>query len=277
MSEEKDSSLTSRLDRHREGPLSWRPDLNIPPLTAEEAREAVSDLTVNLTRNYPKIDRHYADPVYRDQLYCLVSFVPAKGAKPDDDGLYGMMKVRGVFPTVEEADQRSQYLIRNCDSYHKILMPYVGRPFPVTDSSRYSAEISEVDLRKKITETISTNVKEKRDEEMRTMRDLKEREEKLLAESKEEKQDPMEYYTTLQVKRAQLSWSYHETQKKLEEMKNIILKTREELQMMDEEHPEFHKQYYDKYMKARREAGIPDDKSEDNFMKFLVTDVDLGF
>ena len=37
--------------------------------------------------------------------------------------------------------------------------------------------------------------------------------------------------------------------------------------------------YYDKYMEAREKAGIKESKmdAEDNFIKYMVEDVDLGF
>ena len=37
--------------------------------------------------------------------------------------------------------------------------------------------------------------------------------------------------------------------------------------------------YYEKYMQARKDAGITEDikEAQDNFIKFLVEDVDLGF
>ena len=48
---------------------------------------------------------------------------------------------------------------------------------------------------------------------------------------------------------------------------------------MDQEYPEFQKSYFDKYMKAREDAGIKEDseKANENFIKYMVEDVDLGF
>ena len=44
---------------------------------------------------------------------------------------------------------------------------------------------------------------------------------------------------------------------------------------MDEENPDFITKYRSKYMKAREDAGIPDD--DESFIKYLGEDVDLGF
>jgi hypothetical protein len=63
------------------------------------------------------------------------------------------------------------------------------------------------------------------------------------------------------------------------EIKEIIIKTRKIIAEMDETYPEFKNSFYDKYMKARDEAGIKETKEEaaDNFIKYLVEDADLGF
>jgi signal-transduction protein with cAMP-binding, CBS, and nucleotidyltransferase domain len=74
-------------------------------------------------------------------------------------------------------------------------------------------------------------------------------------------------------------FTYTEHQKKMAEIKDIIIKTREIIKEMDEKYPDFQHSFYDKYMKAREEAGIKESKEEaaDNFIKFLVEEVDLGF
>ena len=77
----------------------------------------------------------------------------------------------------QEADQRAEFLIRNVDSYHQIYHTYVGRPFPMTASSKYSAETNEIDIRKEMTESISNDVKQKKQDELKTVQEIKKREE----------------------------------------------------------------------------------------------------
>ena len=77
------------------------------------------------------------------------------------------------------------------------------------------------------------------------------------------------------VKKAQLSWTYHQTLQKMEEMKKNIIKTREEVSKMKLENPDYHEQYMDKYMEARRRAGLPSD--DNSFIKYMAEDLDLGF
>ena len=208
-------------------------------LTPDESRAAVQDLLVkNIVRNYPATERTFADPSIPGQKLCLVSFIPSVDAVPDKDGVYGMMKVRGCYDNEEEADDRAELLIRTVDSYHKIFTAFVGKPFPATTSSKWSADMNEIDIKKKVTEVISKDIKRQRMEEKREIEDIKDREKKLM-EDVEKDFDPYERYIELRVKKAQLVWTYLETQKKMDEMKVSIVKTREEIAELDDDEPSF--------------------------------------
>ena len=271
------NSLTSPNDR---GDGIYRSDLAAKPLTEEEVTSAMSSIfNTSLTDKFPRVERQFADPPIHQQTFGLISFVPSKGATPDKDGVYGFAKIRGNYATQIEASERSEFIIRNVDSYHEIYQAYVGRPFPITIHPKYCSNVCEVDIKKKATEVISEDVKTKRDKEKKDIEDIKERERKLLEENKPDYvPDPYEKYTVLKVKKAQLVWGYSQTMKKLEEMKKTIIKTREEILVMDSENPEYAKEYIEKYLKARRDAGIPDEhNTEDNFVKYMVQDIDLGF
>ena len=271
-----ESSLTCPSDRDRS--VRWRPSSD-PPLTAEETKAAFS--AVNNTShvdNFPRTDRTYADPAIPLQQYGLISFIPAKGASPNDKGDYGFAKLRGNYATEMEANQRAEWLIRNADSYHQIYHAYIGRPFPMCDTSSYSAETKEVDIRKEAAESISESIKSKKKKDRREMEEIKDRE-KALKEDVSKDEDPYDRYITLRVKKAQLTWTYLEHQKKMEEMKGLIIKTRKEIRTLDEEHEDYKDNYYKKYCDARAEAGIKESKDEtaNNFMKYMVEDAQLGF
>lgn len=273
-----ESSLTTPEDRDLTN--KWRPDQSIPPLTNEEATHALQELnkTAYIER-FPKVDKTYQDPIIPMQNIGLVSFVPAKGATPNEKGIYGFAKLRGNFATEMESNQRAEYLIRNVDSYHQIYHAYVGRPFPITNSSDYSAVTEEIDIRKETATAMSNAVKDKKETEQQQIKEIKEREKHLIDESKREEADPYDEYITQRVKKSQLMFTYLEHQKKMTEIKEIIIKTRVVIAELDEKYPEYQHSFYDKYMKAREEAGIKEDKAQaaDNFIKYLVEDADLGF
>jgi len=272
----KENSLTSPEDRDRVN--KWRPE-QAPALSDQESIEANKELNnTSFIDKFPRVDRTYADPSLPMQYIGLISFTPAKGATPNENGVFGFAKLRGNFASEIDANQRAEYLIRNVDSHHQIYHTYIGRPFPITTSSQYSAKTEEIDIRKEMTKSISENVREKKEDDQKQMKDMIEREEKLKEDVKKEEADPYETYITSRVKKAQLSWTYLEHMKKMNEIKGIIIKTRKEVEDMDKEFPEYKDQYFEKYMKARKDAGIKDLKAEeinDNFIKFMVEEAIL--
>lgn len=277
---ERVNSLSSVNDRHGGDVTSYKSATITPLLNEEQLDAAIKSLVdCSLVEKFPRIERQFADPPIALQSIGLLSFVPSKGATPDKDGVYGFMKIRGNYGTPREAMERSEFLLRNVDSYHQIFQAYVGRPFPITLDPKYAAKTEEIDIRKKAVETISEDVKYKREQEKKDIDEIKERERKLTDESKPDYiPDPYERYTVLKVKKAQLVWGYLQTMKQVEDMKKIIIKTRSELEGMDTENPEFSTEYFERYMKARRDAGIADEhNTEENFVKYMVDDVELGF
>jgi len=248
----------------------------VEPLDHDSLEKAMRHLNQNV--EFLQVDRYYADPVQMNQLIGLVSFVPSKEAIPDKDGIYGMMKVRGVYATDREANERAEFLIRNVDSFHDIYHVHVGRPFPITNSEKYSNEIKNIDIRKKTTQIISEDIVEKKRQEQKDMQEMKDREQQLLAESKraqnDEPRDTFEEYITENVKRAQLIWTYHETKKKMDQMRLGFQKATERIQELDDSYPLYKDQYHDKYMEARRESGIPDDN--DSFIQYLGLDLSIS-
>ena len=274
MSINRESSLTTPEDRNPE--IKFSLNSTASPLAESDAVEAMNSLNItSYTRRFPEVERRYADPAIDLQKIGLISFVPAKGATPNEKGVYGFAKLRGNFGTETEANERAEYIIRNIDSYHEIYHCYVGRPFPITsNNTEYCKEVSRVDLQKQMTTSISEDVKKKREKEQREIEEIKNKEKELLEDVKtEEKKE--DRYTTLRVKKAQLTWTYLETKKKLSQMTGLIAKCRKEIEDMDKTDLNLQKIYYDKYIEARRQAGLTEDKARDadNFIKYMGEDV----
>tara|TARA_B100001248_G_C27328146_1_gene430065 strand:+ start:98 stop:943 length:846 start_codon:yes stop_codon:yes gene_type:complete len=226
-----------------------------------------------------QVDRYYADPNQHGQNICLVSFIPSTGATPDKDNIYGMMKVRGVYATEEEANERADFIIRNVDSYHEIFHCKVGRPFPITEDNEFASTVHAIDIRKKTTELISKDILSKKREEKEEMESIQKREQNLLEESKKaqegEPMDIFDEYITMNVKRAQLLWTYKETKEKLKQMKNSYIQSIDRIKEIDLENPNFKEEYKEKYMSARRDAGIPDEKN--SFVEYLGLDIETDW
>lgn len=245
----------------------------VTPLNLEELPAAMEALNKDIS--FTQVDRYYADPPQMNQKIALVSFIPASGAKPDKDNLYGMMKVRGVYGSEEEANERAEFIIRNVDSYHEVYHAFVGRPFPVTNAEGYAGSIKSIDIRKKTTELISEDILSKKRQEKMEVEDIQDREKKLLEESSRAKEglpiDPFDEYITENVKRAQLVWTFHETKKKILQMQESFKSSTETITKLDAENPDFIKSYRAKYMEARKASGIPDDN--DSFIRYLGMDL----
>jgi hypothetical protein len=132
-----------------------------------------------------------------------------------------------------------------------------------------------------MTESVSAEIKQKKATEKRTMEEIQEREAKLLDENRriqsgENIEDDFETYITLKVKKAQLTFTYSEHKKKMEEIANILVKTRKELDVLDFENPTFTDKYFEKYQNARKTAGLEDvNVSKENFLKYMVEDINL--
>lgn len=253
-------------------------------LSKEETNNAMNTLYVdNFIKKFPKRDltcnKNLQDPLYENQVYALHSFVPVKGATPDKNGLYGFVKFRGTFPTRDAANSRAEYLVREVDSYSQIYTSYVGKPFPLAkDTKNFVEETKDVSLRKDMEKTMSEAVKEKRAEERKDVQDIKEREQKLLQEQDEDfKENPLDKYTTLRVKKANLVWSFDETRKKLREMKQKIFEAQRDIEEMEREDETYKKDYFAQYEQARKFAGIPDEQVQEGFIKFMVEDLSYDF
>ena len=118
MSSDKLSTLSSPTDVKEEQISSFLEQTKEPPLNEEETKHAVSELLRDdYVKSYRKADRLYCDPAIPGQEHCLISFIPAKNAKANEAGIYGMIKVRGTYRTVEEASERATELITKVDSY----------------------------------------------------------------------------------------------------------------------------------------------------------------
>lgn len=270
------TSLTAPWDTNKHVETSLKQGII---LNETEVEHALDELVVSdLLKKFPRVEKFYADPLYNNQLLCLHSFVPSKGATPDEKGCYGFMKCRGTFMNEKEANDRAEFIIRNVDSFHSIYHSYCGRPFPVTLSQQYVKECSEVDIKKDIVDSFSTDIKKKKLDEEKIMKEISEKEKILLNDVKEDTpKDPLDSYIELRVKKAQLYWTYKENQKKLEHVKDIVLKTSEQISELDKSNPEFKASYFERYKSAREQAGlVNDDKTyNESFVRFMADDTEL--
>ena len=231
-----------------------------PHLTDEETEKAMKELFNPSFTNleFPRLMRQRIDPPLAQQNFCVFSFTPSIGAQADKDGCYGALRIRGTFPSVQDAEEWSEKLVRNHDSFHENMVGFVGRDFPLTADSKYCTKTKEVDIRMKLDNVSRDNIKQQREAEKREMEEIQERQKQLLADTTEAKEmsfDDIEYYTSLRVKRANVRILQEECEKKLKDCAKILKKTNQELFELDEKFPEYQKQYEEKYKNALDAIG----------------------
>jgi len=271
------SSLTAPWDRGQEQETETYIPKQIE-LSNDQVAIAVSELSVkDFVTKFPRVDKFYADPVLGSQIYGLHSFVPTKGAKPDENGVYGFVKFRGAFASQKEADERAEFIIRSVDSFHDVYTSYIGRPFPLSDNRKFIKETNAVDVKEQIVKAVSEDVKSKVMKDKAVKDDIKEKEQKLMDESKHG-EEPADRYITVQVKRANLVHVYIETQKSLEKYKQSILNCRREIAELEAEDPSHKESYIERYNAAREASGL-DTKYDNTYLRYMGLDDSeiLGF
>ena len=99
-------TLTAPHDRDKRYLFNF----NHEPLNNEEYNIAKEEL-VNKDHLsiYPQNEKAFADPTIDGQNYALISFYPSVEAKPDKDGIYGMIKIRGTYGDINSCNERSEF------------------------------------------------------------------------------------------------------------------------------------------------------------------------
>lgn len=263
---------------------TWKASLE-KPLTDEQLNDAFNELYINQvvdSSSYIKCDRKFNDPQICGQNYALYSFNPSKGVIPDSDGIYGFIKIRGIFNRLEEADEKSKELIQYF-SANQIFICKVGQPVPLQNEIKNKDNIIEIDHpdREEKTAKFAELIGDQTLKEKKQIEEIKQREKLLKADvtKNPNDKDPLQKYIELNHKRATLAYMYNRYKTELEDSKNKIIISRAQIADMDAKYPNLKHEYMDHYRKASEECGI--DKATDDMAVMIKTyiaeDPDLGF
>ena len=245
-------------------------DLEVDPtsnnLTKEEYKEARKELVKDafVKFRFPRILKSRIDPPLNGQQYSLHSFIPAPGASPDKDGVYGIFKNRGNFNSEQEANERCELLIRTIDSVNEIFIGYTSKEFPLTLNSNWCSETKEIDVKNKLDEVARLKYKEQREKDQKDMEEIETRQKKLLSDNKELKQeskDDLDYYIMLRVKYANLKLSKEDLETKIKNVSELLENSKKEIKEMTEKYPEYKEKYMAKYQNALSSSGIDIEKN----------------
>ena len=200
------------------------------------------------------------DPPLNAQVYGLYSFIPSKGAKPDLQGCFGVLKLRGSFPTEAEADQWGESIIRGHDSYAIIDYAWVGKPAPLMlNNEVYRATTREIDIRRKVDETQREELKTRRETDKQEQESIQRRHRELMrdvGEDRKETPDDLELYTQLKTKLAHARFTKDEILKKLTDYDANIERVLKEIAEMDAKDASFKEDFMARYTAALAASGI---------------------
>lgn len=266
-----DTSLTAPSDyvNDEEAKKKQAKSARRTKMTDDELDQAIE----KLTRKWPQVEKRWADPDIPGQVFCSYSFMPASGVKPNKDGLYGLLKVRGVFANEEDRDGHAEDILNNVDSYHAINHARVGYPTPLVDDNddRYCLETENIGIKEKVKEEMSKNIRMHREEQ----KNFAEEAEKRAQEEKQKTEaalrgeiDQDERYITLRVKRANLIFTLYQMLAGMKRYKDTLNQTIEVIAKLDEEFPHFQHTFLEKYNKAAEEVGLPAEKN--HIIKYLT-------
>jgi len=235
-----------------------------------------------MSSTYTKDRKTRTDPEVLGQTIGLVSFIPSKDAKPDSEGSFGVMKLRGNFQTALEAEKWCEMLIRDYDSYSTNQFVFVGREYPLMASNEiYNSPHKEEDLKDVISKVVKTYLKELLEKREKEEKDMLERQSKLslnkeqkrINTDKEEDKASIEYYTLLNVKRAYNLHQLNESELTMKKSQVVIQNTEKEIREMEGEFPDFKKEYLDRFIEAVKKAGNPEES--DTFIKHMIDEEEM--
>jgi hypothetical protein len=241
-----------------------------PVLTDEEVNSAKQSLVIQ----YPKIKRHIIDPPLKHkckkQKYGMFSWYPSKTAKPDINGIYGVIILRGSFETAEDAEKRAEFLIKNEDSKHEFFIAEVGSEKPLCLDNKYARDV-------KIVETKVDEAKKEQDDEYKketdkTRKEIEKRKQELEDDVKRNPDEiNLDYYITQLVKMSNINQRLNEQKAEMKKCLDIIKSTKKTVLDIEKDHPEYRTTFIDKMKATFEERGIPVDieKLKNNFDDIL--------
>ncbi len=223
-----------------------------------------------LKLNFPRTIKLRQDPPLPQQNFCVFTFTPSVNAKPDKDNVFGILKIRGCFNTVQECDEHAENIIRNVDSYNENVIGYVGKEFPLSLDSKYCSTTKEIDIRMKNDSVARENMKAQRESEKKEMEEIQARQQELLSDTaKEMCFDDLDYYIQLKVKKANLMAMKDTLLEKLQESENIVNKSTKEIDILDEKFPDYKNQYQKKYQESLDAVGAGSSKESDKMIEYM--------
>ena len=226
--------------------------------------------------SFPKERKFRVDPRVNGQSVGIISFIPSTNAKPDKDGCFGVLKIRGNFPTEVEAKKHSEMLLKKHDTFASYDLVHVGRDFPLMiDNSVFASETREISTKATIDSVTQEYTQRKKEEERIQREEVEERQRKLQRASVDEDEDEAEttldFYTQLRVKKAYAQYTIDEANKKIVEAKEAAENASKKIEELDKKFPTYKTDYIMQYNNALESIGT--NPKENHLIKYMKSDM----
>ena len=242
------------------------------PLDDNETKLAAASL---IKKPWRSVTRQTVDPPIMAQTFGLFSFVASGEQTRTKYNVFGTVKLRGNYATIEDAEAAAEEIVRRVDSNNHIFICRVGQSVPLTNQIKYTDNLKNVDLNEVVEQTERDNQRARQQQERKNKEEVKSREEEMRVQSTDAPDDidPLQAYCLLQGKRAYLEMRLEQEAKNIEDkIKPPLAKVKAEVAAADLEHPEFKDLYKEQILSARRAVGIKDShewKGQGEFLNYL--------
>jgi len=231
---------------------------NHPPLEqdSDSCKAAIDGQVIQ----YPRVVRSGSDPPILNQLFGLVSFKIFNPpymfrGKP----IYGAMKMRGNYPDENTALNKAHELVRSVDSKFQIRISNVGEWVLITDNDSVIKDLYDLrenDEEKHIRDRI---VHEREAEARKIAKELQENAEALkTGKDIYDCPESLNFYTMKRVTEMKLLEAVLIQERKLNETKNLLIKTHMILRLLEKDNPQYASEWIDNYNNERRKTSLPD-------------------
>lgn len=226
------------------------------PALQNEVGQAAVDGKV---RYFPQVVRQRTDPPVVNQTLGLLSWVLFDQPKMvEGKPVYGYIKLRGNHSDQSAAMNACHKIVKEVDSYHKVLIAPVGNWLPITDNDSFVGEKVDVKMNENEIHLRDEAMLEKRKREEKIARELQERTEELRREEDKGENDTLTYYATKRNTDMKVREEIERQEKRLDSLKETHRKVLGELYKLEVANPEYREQWVECYNKKRREVGIAD-------------------
>jgi len=234
--------------------MQGQPDMFRDPITVDQTKAAMADKI-----KYPQTLKSHTDDPVQNQVWANVTWDLLKEPKKTKNGypMYGVLKVRGTWPTNTDAVRQASDIIRNQDSNSIILTVPVGHLIPITsDPELFRNDLTEVKIDKDDFSLHDEVAKQKEADAKKKAKEIRDRVEDVKKDPSMDDPAHLDYYVKKRVVENQMVDFIGKLRKQIDELTGKQSDLHKELANLEFEHSEYVDCWVDRYNEERTKAGI---------------------